>query len=104
MAYSVAQRTQEIGVRMALGATGRDVLRLVVGQAIALVVAGVAIGVGASLALGSVMRNLLFEVSARDPSTLVAIAAVLTAVGITASAVPAMRATRVDPLVALRAE
>jgi len=104
VSYSVAQRTQEIGVRMALGATGRDVLRLVVGQAIALVVAGVAIGVGASLALGSVMRNLLFEVSARDPSTLVAIAAVLTAVGITASAVPAMRATRVDPLVALRAE
>ncbi|HVD91981.1 MAG TPA: ABC transporter permease [Vicinamibacterales bacterium] len=104
VSYSVAQRTQEIGVRMALGATGRDVLRLVVGQAIALVVAGVAIGVGASLALGSVMRNLLFEVSAHDPSTLVAIAAVLTAVGITASAVPAMRATRVDPLVALRAE
>ena len=104
VSYSVAQRTQEIGVRMALGATGRDVLRLVVGRAIALVVAGVAIGVGASLALGSVMRNLLFEVSAHDPSTLVAIAAVLTAVGITASTVPAMRATRVNPLVALRAE
>jgi putative ABC transport system permease protein len=104
VSYSVAQRTQEIGVRMALGATGRDVLRMVVGQAIALIAAGVAIGVGASLALGSVIRSLLFEVSARDPSTLVAIAGVLTAVGLIASVVPALRATRVDPLVALRAE
>jgi putative ABC transport system permease protein len=104
VSYSVAQRTQEIGVRMALGATGRDVLRMVVGQAIALIAAGVAIGVGASLALGSVIRSLLFEVSAHDPSTLVAIAGVLTAVGVVASGVPALRATRVDPLVALRAE
>src|SRR5262245_451086 len=104
LSYSVAQRTQEIGVRMALGATRDDVLRMVVRQAVALIAAGVAIGAGLSLALGSVMRNLLFEVSPHDPLTLAGIGAVLALVGLVASIVPARRATRVDPLVALRAE
>jgi putative ABC transport system permease protein len=104
VSYSVTQRTQEFGVRMALGATGRDVLRMVVGQVSALIGAGIAIGVGASLALGSVMQGLLFQVSPRDPWTMTAIAAILAAVAIVASLLPARRATRVDPLVALRAE
>jgi len=104
VSYAVTQRTPEIGVRMALGATTGDVLRLVIGQAGTLIGAGIAIGIGASLALGSVMEGLLFQVSPRDPWTMTAIAAVLAAVAVVASIVPARRATRVDPLVALRAE
>jgi putative ABC transport system permease protein len=104
VSYSVTQRTREIGVRMALGATRRDVMRMVVGQASILIAAGVVIGAGASLALGSVMRNMLFEASARDPVTLGLIAAALIVVALVASVVPARRATRVDPLVALRTE
>jgi putative ABC transport system permease protein len=104
VSYSVAQRIHEIGVRMALGATRSDVLRMVAGQAVALIAAGVAIGAAVSLALGAVMETLLFEISARDPATLVSIAAILGGVGFVASLVPAGRATRVDPLVALRTE
>ena len=104
VSYSVAQRTQEIGVRMALGATRRDVLGMVGKQAMTLIGAGLLVGVGAALALGSVMQNLLFEVSPRDPATLTAIVAMLGVVGMVASFVPARRATRVDPIVALRAE
>jgi putative ABC transport system permease protein len=104
VSYSVALRTQEIGVRMALGATRGDVLRMVGRQALALIGAGLVIGIGAALALGSVMRNMLFEVSPRDPATLGAIVAVLAVDGMVASFVPARRATRVDPIVALRAE
>jgi ABC-type antimicrobial peptide transport system permease subunit len=89
-------------VRMALGATGPHVSRMVVGQALVLVAAGVAIGTAASLALGSVLRTLLFDVSPHDPMTLAAIAGSLTLVGVVAGGVPALRATRVDPLVALR--
>jgi ABC-type antimicrobial peptide transport system permease subunit len=104
VAYSVAERTQEIGIRMALGATRRGVIRLVLGHAILLIATGVALGLGASLALSSIMRSLLFQVSERDPSTFLAIAVTLAAVGLAASILPARRATRVDPLVALRAE
>jgi putative ABC transport system permease protein len=104
VSYSVTQRTQEIGVRMALGATGADVMRMVVAQAGILIAAGVVIGAGASLALGSVMRNMLFQVSERDPVTLGLIAALLVLVGLVASIVPARRATLVDPLVALRTD
>ena len=104
VSYSVAQRTQEIGVRMALGATGRQVLRMVVRQALLPIAAGVVIGGVLALALGSVIQSLLFEVSPRDPATLAAIAAGLALVGLVASLVPASRATRVDPLVALRNE
>src|SRR4029079_14451868 len=70
VSYSVVQRTQEIGVRMALGASRGSVLRMVVGQAALLIAAGVALGTGASLALASYMRSLLYQVSARDPATL----------------------------------
>jgi putative ABC transport system permease protein len=104
VSYSVTQRTQEIGVRMALGATRGDVMRMVVGQAAIPIAGGVIIGAGASLALESVMRNMLFEVSAREPLTLALIAALLVIVALVASVVPARRATRVDPLVALRTE
>ncbi len=104
VSYSVAQRTQEIGVRMALGANRRDVLRLVVGHAAVLILAGVVLGTAASLALGSVMRSMVFQVSERDPATLGLIAALLMLVGVTASILPARRATRVDPLVALRTD
>jgi putative ABC transport system permease protein len=104
VSYSVTQRTQEIGVRMALGATRGDVMRMVIGQASLLIAAGVVIGAAASLTLESVMRNMLFEVSARDPVALTVIAALLVAVALAASIVPARRATRVDPLVALRTE
>ena len=104
VSYSVAQRTQEIGVRMALGATGRQVVRMVVRQALVPIAAGVVIGSAVALALGSVIQSLLFEVSPRDPVTLAAIAVSLALVGLVASLVPARRATRVDPLVALRNE
>ena len=104
VSYSVAQRTQEIGVRLALGATRRDVMRMVVGQAFTLIAAGIAIGVAGALALGSTLRSLLFEMSPRDPVTLGSIACVLALAGLIASVMPARRATRVDPLVALRAE
>ena len=100
--YSVAQRTQEIGVRMALGATGSHILRLVVGQASLLVVAGVILGIVGALGMASIVRTMLYQVSARDPLTFAAIALILTAVGVLASVVPARRAVRVDPIVALR--
>jgi ABC-type antimicrobial peptide transport system permease subunit len=89
---------------MALGATRQGVLRLVLGHAILLIATGVALGLAASLALSSIMRSLLFQVSERDPSTFLAIAVTLAVVGLAASILPARRATRVDPLVALRAE
>jgi putative ABC transport system permease protein len=104
VSYSVAQRTQEIGVRMALGASRRDVLSMVVRQAVVLIASGVVIGSLAALALGSYIRSMLYQVSERDPWTLGVIALVLAATGLIASLVPARRATRVDPLVALRAE
>jgi putative ABC transport system permease protein len=102
ISYSVAQRTQEIGVRMALGATRRDVMRLVVGRAMGLVMAGVVVGVVAGLAAASVVRTMVFQVSERDPWTFGAIAALVAVVGFVSSALPARRASRVDPVVALR--
>jgi putative ABC transport system permease protein len=100
---SVTERVQEIGVRMALGASRRDVLWMVVGRSAALVLAGVVLGTAASLALASLLQRMVFEISPRDPATLAAIAAGLTTVGILAALVPARRATRVDPIVAMRA-
>jgi putative ABC transport system permease protein len=102
VSYSVAQRTQEIGVRVALGATRTDVMRLVVGHASALVVLGVAIGLVGAYALASLVRSLVFQVSERDPLTFAVVAATLGAIGILASVIPALRATRVDPLLAMR--
>ena len=104
MSYTVAQRTREIGLRMALGAQRSDVLRLVVGQGLKLVLVGVVLGLVASFVLTRVMTSLLFGVTATDPATLVTISLMLIAVAVIASYIPARRATRVDPLIALRYE
>lgn len=104
MAYSVAQRTAEIGVRLALGAQRADVLRLVVRQGLVLGLGGAALGLGGALALGRGMASLLHGVSTHDPLVLGTAAAALLLVAFGASALPAWRASRVDPLVALRSE
>ena len=104
IAYSVAQRTQEIGIRMALGAQTGAVLKLVVGQGLKLVASGVALGLAASFGLTRLMSNMLFGVSAVDPLTFVVITLLLTFVALLACWIPARRATKVDPLVALRCE
>ncbi len=104
MSYATSQRTREIGIRIALGAQGRDVLRLVIGRGLLLAGAGVGAGLAVALALTRVMEGLLFGVSATDPATFVAVAIVLSAVALLACYVPARRATKVDPMVALRHE
>jgi predicted permease len=102
MAYSVAQRTREIGVRMAMGANRRQVLTMVLRQAMTLVVIGLAVGVTGALALARVVTRLLFGISALDPVTFVGVCLLLTAVAMIASYVPAWRASRLDPIKALR--
>jgi predicted permease len=104
VSYSAAQRTQEIGVRMALGAQRQDILRLVVGQGLMLVAIGLGLGLLAAFGVSSLLGTMLFGISSRDPFTFVAVPILLGGMSLAASYLPALRATRVDPVIALRSE
>jgi putative ABC transport system permease protein len=104
ISYSVAQRSAEIGVRMALGAGRQDVLALIVGDGLKLTALGVLVGVAAAAAASASLTSLLFGVEALDPATFGAMTAILVAASVLACLLPARRATRVDPMIALRTE
>jgi putative ABC transport system permease protein len=104
VAYSVSQRTQEIGIRMALGAQRSNVLRMVLFQGVRLIVPGAMIGIAGGVAAAMLARSLLFRVSAWDPAIFAIVTALLAIVTLAASYVPARTATKVDPMVALRYE
>jgi putative ABC transport system permease protein len=104
MAYSVSRRTREIGVRVALGARSRDVLTMILTQGIRTILIGIAIGLAGSFALTRTLSSLLFGVTATDPLTFAAVIALLIATALLACYIPARRATKVDPMVALRYE
>jgi putative ABC transport system permease protein len=104
LAYTAAQRTREIGIRMALGAESNDVLKLVVSMGLRLVGLGVAIGLVVTFLVATFMKSMLWGVSVHDPATMAGVAALLLLTGVVACWIPARRASRVDPLVALRYE
>ena len=104
MSYTVEQRTQEMGIRMALGAGTGDMVKLVVRQGMLLAGIGVAVGLAASFGLNRVLANLLFGVKNTDPITYISVAAILVAVALLATYFPARRATKIDPIIALRYE
>jgi putative ABC transport system permease protein len=104
ISYLAGQRTHEIGIRMALGAKRQDVLRMILGEAAKMAFLGVAIGLVVSFALARLMAKLLFGVSPHDPVTLAGVASLLVLIALTACYIPAHRATKVDPMVALRYE
>jgi putative ABC transport system permease protein len=104
VSYSVSQRTREMGIRLAIGAERKDVLLLVLGQGAKVALLGIAVGIAAALSLTRLMSNLLFGVGATDPLTFAGVAMLLTLVALFTSYIPARRAMRVDPMVALRYE
>ena len=104
IAYAVAQRTHEIGVRMALGAQRRQVVRMVVRQGMAIALAGIALAIAAALAMTRVLTSLLYEVTPTDPATFAGVAIILAATALAACGGPALKAALVDPIVALRCE
>jgi putative ABC transport system permease protein len=104
MGYSVERRTREIGIRIALGADRADIMKLMVGQGMVLVLIGTGLGLVLALALTRVVKSLLFDISATDPLTFAAVVLVLVVVALAACYLPARRATKIDPLVALRYE
>jgi putative ABC transport system permease protein len=104
LAYTVTQRTREFGIRLALGAEGRDVVNMVIGYGVKLAVIGLAIGIGGAIALTRLMTEMLFEVKPTDPTVFAGVAAVLMVVALVASLIPSLRVIRIKPAAALRYE